>query len=137
MTFMDEEGNLAPNCSTWQFNFKFQISEDIYAQNSIDLLTSCGIQFNRHQNDGIEPSSFAELLISSGIVLMDNIKWIGFHAGYDFGYLLKILSGEDIPESEKEFFELLRIYFPVIYDIKYLMEFCKNLRGEKKLKNFV
>lgn len=134
MTFMDEEGNLAPDCSTWQFNFKFQISEDIYAQNSIDLLTSCGIQFSRHQNDGIEPSSFAELLISSGIVLMDNVKWIGFHAGYDFGYLLKILSGEDIPESEKEFFELLRIYFPVIYDIKYLMEFCKNLRGEKKLK---
>lgn len=130
MTFMDDNGNLPPGCSTWQFNFRFQITEDIYAQNSIDLLTDCGIQFSRHQVEGIDPNDFAELLISSGLVLMDNICWIGFHSGYDFGYLLKILSGENIPDSEKEFFELLRIYFPVIYDIRYLMNSCKNLRGE-------
>lgn len=107
----------------------YLISEDLYAQDSIELLTNCGIKFKNHEEHGIEPNNFAELLISSGIVLMDNIKWIGFHSGYDFGYLLKILSGQNIPESEKEFFELLRIYFPTIYDIKYLMESCKNLRG--------
>lgn len=26
LTFMDEEGNPAPGCSSWQFNFKFRIS---------------------------------------------------------------------------------------------------------------
>lgn len=26
LTFMDENGNPAPNCATWQFNFKFRIS---------------------------------------------------------------------------------------------------------------
>jgi CCR4-NOT transcription complex subunit 7/8 len=129
LTFLDENGNPPPGISTWQFNFSFQITEDIYAQNSIDLLANSGIQFARHQREGIEPNDFAELLISSGIVLMDNIKWIGFHSGYDFGYLLKILSGDIIPDSEKEFFDVLRLYFPVIYDIKYLMESCKNLKG--------
>ncbi len=50
-------------------------------------------------------------------------------SGYDFGYLLKILTCQPIPSSEADFFELLNIYFPVIFDIKYLMRFCENLHG--------
>jgi CCR4-NOT transcription complex subunit 7/8 len=95
------------------------------------------LNFEKHEQEGIDPSAFAELLISSGVVLMDNIKWIGFHSGYDFGYLLKILSGQSIPESEKEFFELIRIYFPTIYDVRYVMESCKNLRGEVYFEKFI
>lgn len=50
------------------------------------------------------------------------------HSGYDFGYLIKILSNGNLPEEEVDFFEILRLYFPVIYDVKYLMKSCKNLK---------
>lgn len=50
-------------------------------------------------------------------------------SGYDFGYLIKILSNANLPEEEVDFFEVLRLYFPVIYDVKYLMKSCKNLKG--------
>lgn len=50
-------------------------------------------------------------------------------SGYDFGYLLKILTCSPMPAEEGDFFELLRTYFPCIYDIKYLMKSCKNLKG--------
>ena len=53
--------------------------EDMYAQESIDLLRKSGIQFDRHETDGIDPNDFAELLISSGVVLMDDINWLSFH----------------------------------------------------------
>lgn len=101
----------------------------MYAQDSIDLLQNSGIQFKKHEEDGIDPLDFAELLMSSGIVLMDNIKWLCFHSGYDFGYLLKLLTDQNLPADESEFFDLLHIYFPNIYDIKYLMKSCKNLKG--------
>lgn len=101
----------------------------MYAQDSIDLLRNSGIQFNKHEEEGIDPMDFAELLMTSGIVLMDNIKWLSFHSGYDFGYLLKLLTDQNLPAEEGEFFELLRLYFPTIYDVKYLMKSCKNLKG--------
>jgi hypothetical protein len=53
--------------------------EDMYAQDSIDLLQNSGIQFKKHEEEGIDPLDFAELLMTSGIVLMDNIKWLSFH----------------------------------------------------------
>ena len=36
---------------------------------------------------------------------------------------------EALPEDEQLFVELLHLYFPCIYDIKYLMKSCKSLRG--------
>jgi len=129
LTFLDETGKSPPGYTTWQFNFKFNLTEDMYAQDSIDLLTSSGIQFKKHDEEGIDPYQFAELLMTSGVVLMENIKWISFHSGYDFGYLLKLLTDQNLPAEESEFFDLLRIYFPTIYDVKYLMKSCKNLKG--------
>ena len=37
------------------------------------------------------------------------VHWITFHSGYDFGYLLKILTCQNLPAVEPEFFELLRV----------------------------
>ncbi|XP_046362730.1 CCR4-NOT transcription complex subunit 7-like [Haliotis cracherodii] len=128
-TFMDQDGNRPPNTCTWQFNFKFNLQEDMYAQESIDLLRKSGIQFEKHEQDGIDVGDFAELLMTSGVVLVDEIKWLSFHSGFDFGYLLKILTNSNLPTEESEFFELLRLYFANIYDIKYLMKSCKNLKG--------
>lgn len=51
----------------------------MYAQDSIDLLQNSGLQFKKHEEDGIEPIDFAELLMSSGIVLVEDIKWLSFH----------------------------------------------------------
>lgn len=51
----------------------------MYAQDSIDLLQNSGIQFKKHEEDGIDPLDFAALLMTSGVVLMDNIKWLSFH----------------------------------------------------------
>jgi CCR4-NOT transcription complex subunit 7/8 len=78
ITFYNNEGERPPGISTFQFNFKFCLSEDMYAQDSIDMLTQAGIQFKLHEEEGIEMSNFAELLTSSGLVLREEISWITF-----------------------------------------------------------
>lgn len=37
------------------------------------------------------------------------MRWITFHSGYDFGYLLKVLTCQPLPQTEAEFFELLKV----------------------------
>lgn len=123
--------------------------QDMYAQDSIDLLKNSGIDFHKFERDGINVHDFGELLITSGLVLNDDIKWfvsrrfnvacrpssppktlrISFHSGYDFGYLLKLLTCNALPAEETDFFNMMKLYFPAIYDIKYLMKSCRNLRG--------
>ncbi|KAL8498734.1 hypothetical protein ACS0TY_021892 [Phlomoides rotata] len=134
LTFSDENGNL-PTCGTdsgciWQFNFReFNIREDIFANDSIEMLRQSGIDFKKNHELGIDANRFAELLMSSGVVLNDCVDWVTFHSGYDFGYLLKLLTQRSLPDSPSGFFNLLKIYFPVVYDIKHLMKFCNSLHG--------
>ena len=62
-------------CS-WQFNFKFNLFDDMYAEESVDLLLNSGLKFDRHERECIEPIHFAEMLMVSGIVLLNNVKWL-------------------------------------------------------------
>lgn len=133
LTFSDKQGNL-PRCGddycVWQFNFReFNVSDDMSAPDSIELLKQSGIDFKMNKERGIDSERFGELMMSSGVVLNECVHWITFHSGYDFGYLLKLLTRQKLPEADADFFALLKVYFPTVYDIKYLMKFCDNLHG--------
>lgn len=51
----------------------------MYAQDSIELLAKSGIDFKRHEEQGIDVYEFGEVLVSSGLVLFEEVKWISFH----------------------------------------------------------
>nr|ADE10053.1 CAF1 superfamily protein [Tremella fuciformis] len=79
ITLSDEQGN-SPEVSTWQFNFAFNLSEDMYAPDSIELLRNSGIDFKRNEEEGIDVEVFGELMVTSGLVLFDHVKWVSFHS---------------------------------------------------------
>ncbi|KAF5292362.1 hypothetical protein FQA39_LY03396 [Lamprigera yunnana] len=58
----------------------------MYAKNIIDLLQNSGAQFTKHEDEGLESLNLAEVLMCSGIMLMDN--------------------NSNLPHNESEFFEL-------------------------------
>lgn len=133
LTFSDAHGNLPRinnELCVWQFNFReFCLAEDMYAGDSIELLKQSGIDFAQNEARGIDVRRFGEQLTVSGVVLNEDVRWITFHSGYDFGYLLKVLTAAPLPEQEADFFELLKLFFPTLYDIKYLMKFCNGMHG--------
>lgn len=129
ITFCDENGRQPEGVNTWQFNFNFSLGEDMYAGDSIALLKEAGIDFAKHQDQGILPQAFGEVLISSGLVLLPDVKWLTFHGGYDFGYLLKVLTAQPLPTSETDFLAVLTLYFPNFHDIKYTARTVKSLKG--------
>jgi CCR4-NOT transcription complex subunit 7/8 len=135
LTLSDENGALPPRGTggrpcAWQFNFRgFDPRSDPANADSIDLLRNSGIDFDRFAAEGADTGRFAELLMSSGVLLNPDLQWVTFHSGYDFGYLVKLLSGQNLPDTIPGFFDLIRVYFPVLYDIKHLMRYCNSLHG--------
>ncbi|KAH7417616.1 ribonuclease H-like domain-containing protein, partial [Cadophora sp. MPI-SDFR-AT-0126] len=113
---------MVPIPTTWQFNFKFSLEEDMYSEVSIEALRLAGVDFPRLNTEGIEPDDFGSLLMSSGLVCEEDVHWISFHGGYDFGYLTKLLLIEPLPDDEFEFDRFMKKFFPSIYDIKFLMK---------------
>lgn len=130
LTFSDAAGNIAAGGCVWQFNLcDFDPTSDFFIKDSIDLLTKSGINFERNRSEGIEARRFGELLMGSGVVLQDGVRWVTFHSSYDFGYLLKLLTGRNLPDTQEEFFVLVKVFFPILYDIKHLMRYCNSLYG--------
>ncbi|KAI1173754.1 CAF1-domain-containing protein [Nemania sp. FL0916] len=113
----------------WQFNFKFALKDDMYNQTSIESLQAAGIDFALLERDGIDPKKFASLFIVSGFVCFDNIKWLSFHGGYDFGYLTKLLSDTKLANDDSEFDKVMKKWFPKTYDVKHLMKYAVKLNN--------
>lgn len=53
---------------------EFRLSDDMFAQDSIELLKQSGIDFAKMEARGIDVSNFGELLMSSGIVLNEDVS---------------------------------------------------------------
>jgi CCR4-NOT transcription complex subunit 7/8 len=121
LSFSDSQGRPAPGGPCWQFNFRFDLTSDMYAADAIEMLSKAGLDFDKHKNKGIWPEDFGERVMSSGLVLNENVRWISFHGLYDFGYLLKVCTSLDLPDSASGFFEQLDLFYPRRCDIKYLL----------------
>jgi len=51
----------------------------MYTPDSVEQLQKAGLDFQKHEEYGILPDEFAELMITSGMVLNPETKWISFH----------------------------------------------------------
>jgi CCR4-NOT transcription complex subunit 7/8 len=121
LALSDASGQPPPGCGVWQFNFQFDVKHDMRSESSIQLLREAGCDFTKHQEEGICPYTFGDLLVRCGLVLNENMKWISFHGGYDFAYLIKVLTGLSLPARVCEMLDYVDLFFPRRCDMKYLL----------------
>ena len=62
------------------------------------------------------------------MILNEDLKWISFHGGFDFGYLLKMLICVEMPPNIKSFYAKLKLYFPEFIDIKFIVKNVDELK---------
>lgn len=101
------------------------------------MLKDAGINFNSLFDFGIDHLKFAENLISSGMVINDDVKWITFHGAFDFAYLVKALTNEDLPQTLEQFQFKCKQFFPSMYDTKIIAAEMDDIKGNslQKLAN--
>lgn len=136
ISISDENGHRPDAAHTWQFNFFFDLENDMHSRESIELLTTAQINFKKHVDNGINPRVFGCLLFTSGLVMSDNIVWVSFHSAYDFAYLIKMLTGNLMQEKEEDFYRFMNALFPIFYDLKYLIRSTDYVRkGLQEISN--
>jgi CCR4-NOT transcription complex subunit 7/8 len=118
---------------TWVFNFKFNLNEDMFSEPSISLLEQSGVEFEKNREMGIDLDAFGSLLTTSGLVFSDEVNWLSFHSGYDFGYLIKLLTAQGLPEDQSGFFDIVGTYFPKLWDIKFLLRHAQRMNQQGRL----
>ncbi|KAF2446398.1 CAF1-domain-containing protein [Karstenula rhodostoma CBS 690.94] len=112
---------------TWTFNFQFSLEDDMYNEESIQMLKKSGADFQKLAEQGIDTQEFGSLLITSGMILTPDVNWISFHSGYDFAYLIKMLTAKPLPENEEDYRNLVEVFFPRLLDVKYLWRHANGL----------
>eukprot|EP00439_Symbiodinium_sp_Y106_P049807 s592_g6.t1 len=155
--FSDVKGNRPKGISTWRFNFIFDANKDFYSKDVVDQLCQTrNLDIHKHSNKGIQPHLFAELLLGSGLVLNEEIRWITYrgantfetntedgHPGrpaeqpwvqfaglYDFGHLLLMLQGKrELPDEPDSFFSELDLFFPSRCDVAKHLSRLPQLNG--------
>lgn len=128
-----DNGNLV----LWEFNFReFDPSRDPQDSSSVDLLARQGIDYQKNMKQGVDSTVFGQLLMSSGVVLNDDVTWVTFHCTYDFPYLLKILTGKKmLPEKIRDFMTIMKIFFGTVFDVKVMVQ--EPRRGLKYVGNIL
>ncbi|KAI9114078.1 hypothetical protein K1719_014728 [Acacia pycnantha] len=135
LTLSDSNGNLpkfgTQNGHIWQFNFSdFDVERDYQKVESIQLLRKQGIDFLKNRKEGIPSWLFRDFVLRSGLLFNSHLTWVTFHSSYDFGFLIKLVIGRQLPPNVHEFKHLVAQFFgPKTYDMKHIIKFCNGLCG--------
>lgn len=131
ITLSDANGNRPGGALVlWQFNFHYDLDDEMFASDAMDTLLKTGLNPMKHAADGVDPVLFALMLIESGMVLLSNVHWVLFHAGMDLGFLVLMLTNNMLPEDAEGWGEWCRLYFPNVYDLKYMYSVREGQPGE-------
>jgi CCR4-NOT transcription complex subunit 7/8 len=64
------------------------------------------------------------------LLLNPETTWICFHGGFDFAYFMKTVTGDQyLPDFEDTFMEQVNMYFPNLYDLKFMKHNFSELKG--------
>lgn len=119
--FADEFGNTPMSNSCFQFNFSFCEKTDIVYEATLDIVKQSGFDTVKAVSDGIEFSKFGEHLVNSGLLNNKKICWNTYCGAYDIGFLLRAITGKDLPNKYAKFIDLAKNYFCSVYDIRHML----------------
>ncbi|CAB4255440.1 similar to Saccharomyces cerevisiae YNR052C POP2 RNase of the DEDD superfamily, subunit of the Ccr4-Not complex that mediates 3' to 5' mRNA deadenylation [Maudiozyma barnettii] len=130
ISLSDANGNKPDNePSTWQFNFDFDTNKEMISAESLELLRNSGINFENHRTTGIDKFEFAQLMMDSGLILDTNTAWITFHAAYDLGFLVHILTNDMMPSTRADFEWWVHKFMPNLFDLNLIYKMIRDFKN--------
>jgi CCR4-NOT transcription complex subunit 7/8 len=136
ITLFDAAGRL-PDLGTgggvqyvWEFNFReFDVRRHRHAQESIALLRTKGVDFDRTRRDGIDAAAFGPRLRKLLRGGLGDAGVITFSGAYDLAYLVKMMLGRGykLPAAPPAFESVVKAMIRKnLYDVKEMARRCPS-----------
>lgn len=133
ISLSDANGNKPDNePSTWQFNFKYDLGDEMISAETLDLLRSSGVNLEMNLSNGVDKFEFAQLMMDSGLLLEPNTTWITFHAAYDIGFLVNILMNDMMPSSREDFEWWVHKLMPSLFDLNLIYKIVRDFKSPQQ-----
>lgn len=115
-------GTNGMNRGVWTFNLSFDAAVDPHTQESVAFLRTAGMDFSRHQTEGITALAMGQQLANSRLVGALAPSWLTFSGSYDWAYLLKLITlGRALPSQPSTFGKVLSVYCPKRHELRDLL----------------
>lgn len=115
-------GTNGMNRGVWTFNLSFDATVDSHTQESVAFLQIAGMDFARHQTEGIAALAIGQRLADSSLVGVLAPCWLTFSGSYDWAYLLKLVTlGRALPQQPSTFEKVLSVYCPKRQELRDLL----------------
>lgn len=105
----------------WSFNFQFDPRYDLHSPTSLQFLCEAGVDFARHSTEGVSHELFGKRLAKSPLVRSLDLCWVVFSGFYDWGYILKLVSGQALPYTVTDFDLACQQLCPRCFDLRLAM----------------
>ncbi|XP_062188936.1 probable CCR4-associated factor 1 homolog 11 [Phragmites australis] len=118
----------------WEFNFReFDVRRHRHAPESIAMLRTKGVDFDRTREDGVDASVFGPRLRKWLRAGLGRAGVVTFSGGYDLAYLVKMMFGRGykLPATAEEFEGVAKsLLRRKLFDVKEMARHCpRDLRG--------
>lgn len=88
----------------WSFNLWFDLAVQRYNKASVKFLSAAGVDFARHAKEGIDARAMGwRLHRALEGPFLQRCSWVTFAGRYDWGYMLKLVTGIQLPLYEDSF----------------------------------
>mmetsp|Transcript_26096 Transcript_26096/g.75246 ORF Transcript_26096/g.75246 Transcript_26096/m.75246 type:complete len:374 (+) Transcript_26096:85-1206(+) len=104
----------------WSFNLRFDVDVDLHSAKSVAFLRAAGIDFPRHAAEGIDAEELGQRLATSELVGWHARApwWVTFSGSYDFGYLIRMLTSDKLPQNFGGFDMTLSSFCPRRHELR-------------------
>ena len=122
ISLCDQFGNKPEGViSTWQLHCQVDPETEIVPSEFLEFLDAASTipetSASELKHTGINLKELAVVLTDSGLLMNNNITWISHSGGYDFAYLLRLVTDKPLPQSRELFLSELNKIFINYYDL--------------------
>ncbi|RLN30021.1 putative CCR4-associated factor 1-10-like protein [Panicum miliaceum] len=115
----------------YQFNIFFDPTKRSPDHCGVKFLRQSGLRLEEHARRGLPALDFMNMLCQFSLLQNKKLTWVTFMGYPDFGFIIHLLTRNELPEDRTQFLLQVTEYFPSSCDCKFFSKYGYCIKMER------